>query len=126
MITFATFVFYLFVLFCVIIEVSVVMDTERSIRASENLRRVSGVSDLAGFDKNYARLQSFYMIIVLIGIFSMQWLAFLTLLLKIGIISTPFKKNPEFRRADSFISALILLFIVVNKYHLHINLLSLF
>jgi hypothetical protein len=120
-----TLIFYILVLFCITIEVSGLTQTERVIRASKNVRdkmaEDGDAKSIMGFDRQYMQTQALYTILVLIGLFSTQWILFL-LLIVIGVASTPLKHNPTFRRVDAFISILILLFIVVNKYHLHLDL----
>lgn len=71
-----------------------------------------------GFLIKLSLFNMFYFIYVFVGIFSSQWLLFLAILL----LSLIPKKIVAVRRIDSVLSIIILLFILINKYHLHINL----
>ena len=119
-----TLLFYILVLICITIEVSVISDPERAIRASKTIKekQAEGALDtLAGYDRNYAYNNAFYTLVAIAGLFSSQWILF-AFLLGLGITSIPFKNSPTFRQADSISSALVLLFIILNKYHLHLDL----
>jgi hypothetical protein len=71
-----------------------------------------------GFLIKLSLFNMFYFIYVFVGIFSSQWLLFLAILL----LSLIPKKTVAVRRIDSVLTIIILLFILINKYHLHINL----
>lgn len=71
-----------------------------------------------GFLIKLSLFNMFYFIYVFVGIFSSQWLLFLAILL----LSLIPKKIVAVRRIDSVLTIIILLFILINKYHLHINL----
>ena len=119
-----TILFYILVIFCFTIEISTLSDPERAIRASKTIKEKQAegsLDSLAGYDKNYAYTNTFYTLVALTGLFSSQWILF-ALLLAIGVIAIPFKYNATFRRVDSAVSAFILLFIILNKYHLHLDL----
>jgi hypothetical protein len=120
-----TAVFYILVLLCITVEIQTLTDTERVIRASKTLKekQAEGSLDtLVGFDKNYMITSSFYTVIALIGLFSSQWPVFL-LMLAMGIImSLTYKHSVIGRKIDSVISVSLLLFIIINKYHLHLDL----
>jgi|SRR5215217_6172302 len=62
----------------------------------------------------------FYRFWIVIGFFSSQWLLFLTLIL-LGIYP---KKAVWSYRIDAIVSFIILILIVLNKYHLHLTLQS--
>ncbi len=68
--------------------------------------------------KNISVLMLFYIMWSFVGLFSSQWLTFLVLI----FISFIPKKGVYMRFIDSFITVLILLFIIINRYHLDINL----
>ncbi len=72
-----------------------------------------------GFLIKLSLFNMFYFIYVFVGIFSSQWLLFLAILL----LSLIPKKTVAVRRIDSVLTIIILLFILINKYHLHINIL---
>jgi len=56
-----------------------------------------------------------YMLLTLIGLFTFQWYAFVVILLFSAIP----KRTWWWIRIDALISALIILFIVINKFHFH-------
>ena len=119
-----TILFYILVIACFTIEIATLSDPERAIRASKTIKEKQAegtLNTLAGYDRNYAYNNTFYTVVALAGLFSSQWILF-ALLLVIGVIAIPFKYNATFRRVDSVVSAFILLFIILNKYHLHLDL----
>lgn len=117
--------FYILVLFCITVEIQTLTDTERVIRASKTLKekQAEGSLDtLVGFDKNYMISSSFYTVIAFIGLFSTQWPVFLLMIIMGIIMSLTYKNNVIARKVDSVISCALLLFIIINKYHLHLDL----
>ena len=69
----------------------------------------------------FVLLQLCYFIWAATGLMSSQWIPFLVLILYSFI---PKGDNIFIRKADAILSLAILLFIVINKYHLGINLLD--
>ncbi len=67
----------------------------------------------------YTLASFYYWIILFIGLLSFQWYFFLLIII-MGFI--PKGKYIWIRRVDSLITISILLFIVLNKFHFHINL----
>ena len=63
-----------------------------------------------------------YLLITFFGLFTFQWYLFLFLILTTLI---PKKSSITFRFIDSLIGMLILIFAIVNKYHLRIDLIDL-
>ena len=71
--------------------------------------------------------QVFYIVLVLMGILTSQWLGFLALLF-IGLIAYTIRKLPYFKKLqivwcviDGVMCLLIGLFIVLNKFHFHLT-----
>ncbi len=62
-----------------------------------------------------------YLVWAFIGLFSSQWILFLF----IFVISFIPKVNITIRWIDSFISVLVFLFILLNTYHFHIDIIKL-
>ena len=120
-----TSLFYALVIYCITVEVEVMNNPARSVRASLNakakIQEGAKLHDFAGYDRSYLINSALYSFICLLGLFSSQWVGFTAILL-ISLIATPFKKIPAFRAADSAICVLILLFIILNRYHFHIDL----
>ena len=65
----------------------------------------------------WALFNIFYFFYVFIGMFTSQWWLFLTI---IAMSFIP-KKTPLARKINAIATISILLFILINKYHLHIN-----
>jgi hypothetical protein len=70
-----------------------------------------------GFLIKLSLFNMFYFIYVFVGIFTSQWWLFLTI---IAMSFIP-KKKPLARKIDAIVTMAILLFILINKYYLHIN-----
>jgi hypothetical protein len=62
-----------------------------------------------------------YFIWSFVGIFTSQWVLFLLLIL-LGFI--PLKRFKAWMKIDAAISIAILMLIILNKYHLHIDVLA--
>ena len=60
----------------------------------------------------------FYVIWNIVGLFSSQWILFLSILL----ISLIPKRKQWIMKIDAFVALCILVFIILNRYHLHIDL----
>jgi len=65
-----------------------------------------------------------YLIICFIGLMSSQWICFLAIIVQYLSVSRLRRKYIIVGYLDSILSFAILLFILINKYHLHINLLN--
>lgn len=66
----------------------------------------------------------YILIIVLIGLMTSQWVLFLTyLLISIfsGVLQTSFKRSAVITFIDCTICSILLLFLVLNKYHFHLT-----
>lgn len=75
--------------------------------------------DLTSSQKSVSVCMIFYMIWVLVGLMSSQWVIFIALLLVSILIP---KKILIIRWIDSLISLALLIFLILNKFHLHIDL----
>lgn len=76
------------------------------------------LSNKSKTEQNVADLMCFYAVWMLVGLFTSQYILFLFLL----AISFIPKKYRIIRFVDAVISFLIILFIILNKYHFGINL----
>ncbi len=72
-------------------------------------------------EKSFIILQFAYIAWIIVGLFTFNWIIFLTIIL----ISLIPKRNLILRWLDGFITLLLLLFIVINQSHLHIDLFEL-
>jgi hypothetical protein len=91
---------------------------------SMNERMKSGTykkEDFTSNENTLLVLMSLYFVWAIVGLFTFNWVAFLVLL---GLSLIP-KKYVAIRFLDALLSLLVLLFIVINHYHLKINLLDL-
>jgi hypothetical protein len=107
-------IFYLFAILFLIWEIYVFAYTQEAIDTLSNL----STEDKDGRDKALS-ISCFllsYMIWAFVGLLTVQWPAFL-LLFALGMI--PKKGRPWLRKIDSFFSAWIIVFILINKFHLH-------
>lgn len=77
--------------------------------------------ELTELEEFHRRLYAFAFLWFFIGVFSSQWLLFLLLFIS-SMIPKPFV---IVRWVLSLLSAILIIFILVNKYHLHIDILSL-
>lgn len=69
----------------------------------------------------YQIVNFIYLIYVVVGLMSSQWLLFAALI----ILSFVPKRWILWRYMDKFLSIAILVFIILNKYHFHVNLTNL-
>lgn len=116
--------FYIAVMLCLAVEIQDITDTGRVIRASKAIKEKlesDELETLTGFDRGYMVSSIFYYLVVLVGLFSSQWLLF-TGLIFMGILGTIYRNDEIARKVGSSISCLLILFIIINKYHLHLDL----
>jgi hypothetical protein len=111
-------VFYFFALFAILFEASVMVRTKDFFALKQEML-VKGSKNYNDTEKAFALLTSFYAIWAILGLFSSQWPGFLALLI-LSIL--PMKRVKMGFYIDAAVSLLILLFIVINKYHFHFNL----
>lgn len=110
-------VFYLGVLICCFIEIGSFSVSERIVNAVANYKATKQASK--GF-KIYLCFQLFYWAVCMLGLFTFQWYLFLFI---IFLSFFPFKsKYVLVKKIDSLFHALLLGFIIINKYHLHLSL----
>lgn len=79
--------------------------------------RAKSSDDMTTNERALIFMMFFYFMWTFIGLFTFQWAAFLVLFV-LGLIP---KKWVALRWADNFVSLLLLIFIVINAYHLHLN-----
>ena len=112
-----TTLFYLFGILAILWEFAVLTDTNK-------IHYFLGNKEKNKDNDNYTNLSFLmlgYFLWAIVGLFSSQWILFLVLIV-LSIIPT---KHIVLRWIDSLLSLLILLFILINKFHLHIDILSL-
>lgn len=109
--------FYLGVVFCIIIEVMQIQDTKECL-ALQNEAKEKKYKQLSNDCQNYIYMSQFYSLLCVVGLFSSQWYGFLLILL-VSII--PKRGNIIALKIDSLICLATLCFILINKYHLHLE-----
>lgn len=123
--TVITFIFYALVAYCLMLELNIFNKTSKFIEDRVELRKL--LSDLSKYSSYPSNIQGMfinafmYETIAFIGLFSSQWIFFL-ILIALSMIK---KKSRIAIKIDSFISILLILAILINKIHLHINVLDL-
>jgi len=117
-------IFYLFTFFAIIYELSKLHEPKKFQLKLEKMKKdkADGKSTSAN-ENTFVFLVIGYVFWTFTGLLSSQWLIFLSTLL-IGLLLTGYgKKTPIFlRRLDSLITVLLFLFMLINKFHLHIDL----
>jgi hypothetical protein len=121
-----THLFYLLVIFFIAFEV-VVLFSERTIHnavaALRHQEKEYGKGKVPYEVMNpklvaYSIVGAFYWIVCLVGLMSSQWVAFVAII----VLSLVPKRWLWWRYIDTVLSILLLLFIVLNKYHFHVDL----
>lgn len=119
-----THIFYLLLFIFIYYEISVIGNAERIVKRVEEYKNTPKDEKLEYLSQNnslvsYFIFNLFYFSYVFVGLFTSQWWLFLTI---IAMSFIP-KKKPLARKIDAIVTVAILLFILINKYHLHINIL---
>lgn len=113
-------IFYFITIFPLLWEFINITNINRTHLFFKTFRKMKGkkFDDYSPTQKKISILMMFYIIWVIIGLFSSQWIVFVSIL----IISIIPKKYIIIRWIDSLVSALLLLFIILNVYHFKIDL----
>jgi hypothetical protein len=111
-------VFYFIGLLPLIYEMSVIMNPKKIYASKERIKASGKFDNFTSGQKSYAILSLGYLVWAFIGLFSFNWVAFLFL---IAISFIP-KKHFILMFADSVVSFIILLFVLLNSYHFKIDL----
>ena len=110
-------IFYFLAIFPIIWE-SLTITSTRKVSEFIKSSATSEYKDKTSNQKVYTFLVLGYILWVIIGLFSSQWVLFLTLFIMAYIIP---KRWLITRFLDGVISLGILIFMVINVYHLHID-----
>jgi hypothetical protein len=112
-------IFYIFILFPLVWEIIV---TSSPRKVSNFVREFKGLSmdEATPKQKQLGYYMLGYLIWNLLGLLTGQWILF-TIILGLGLIP---KNNVFLTFLNGFISLVILIFLVINQYHLHIDLYS--
>ena len=113
-----TFIFYLLLIIPLIVELMMITSTKRMFDFISRFKTVSKSKESFTINqKIFALFQVLYMFLTSIGLFSSQRLMFIILIM----ISLIPKKNMYVLFLDGCFSFLLILFIILNKYHLHLD-----
>lgn len=114
-------IFYFFAIFAILFELVAFQNPQRILDKEKHIRETKNDNDV--FKHQYAifsLLMLLYILWNLIGLFSSQWFLF-GLLLLLGLIFKG-RKYVWHVRLYSFLTLVILIFIILNKYYLHLEL----
>lgn len=113
-----SYIFFSLAIFAIMYELIVVMNTRKVSKFITNMKHKKG-SEYNKKENVFAFLLLCYFIWGMVGLITSQWVLFLAKFI-IGII-TP-NKYIVTRWINAFISFLLLTFMLINKFHLHIDL----
>ena len=126
-----THLFYFLVLTCLILQVFFIMKKKYTRRLAKIVLRMikqrdSNHINVFGKFLIYGSISLVSHIIFFIGLFSSQWILFLALFLITVFAKKLIRKYLLVSYTRHVINILILLFILVNEYYLHIDIIKLF
>lgn len=110
-------VFYLLVSFFLAFEILSLFAVKKIHASVNKYRDLSNVHDMSATFATYYVVNVLYFLTCVIGLISSQWACFLLIL---ALCFIP-KRYLTWRIIDDVISILILLFVILNKYHFHID-----
>jgi hypothetical protein len=110
-------VFYLLVSFFLAFEILSLFAVKKIHASVNKYRDLSNVQDMSATFATYYVVNVLYFLTCVIGLISSQWACFLLIL---ALCFIP-KRYLTWRIIDDVISILILLFVILNKYHFHID-----
>lgn len=105
--------------FALIFELYAMSSPKKVTIFTEGMRKLK-TTDYTSEHKTYALLMLIYMLWTVAGLFTSQWVLFVFML----ILSVIPKRVFWWVSIDGAISASVILFIILNKYHLHIDVLE--
>lgn len=110
-------VFYLLVSFFLAFEILSLFAVKKIHASVNKYRDLSNVQDMSATFATYYVVNVLYFLTCVIGLISSQWACFLLIL---ALCFIP-KRYLTWCIIDGVISILILLFVILNKYHFHID-----
>ena len=114
------YLFYLVAIAPILWEIICIYDLDRVHKFQMSFKKLKGkkFDEYSSNQKTVAVLMYLYMIWAFIGLFTFNWVAFLTLF----TLSFIPKRNKYVRWVDSFLTIIILFFIVLNTFHFNVDL----
>lgn len=119
-------IFYFFTFFALMHETNKFVNPKNFQKKMDDLRTKSETNEEYTFEDAFRVFGILgYVLWSFIGLLTSQWIVFASMFL-IGFLTIPWGKSPPtyIRKFDAGISILALFFIIINKYHLHIDLLQ--
>ncbi len=110
-------VFYLLVSFFLAFEILSLFAVKKIHASVNKYRDLSNVQDMSATFATYVVVNVIYFLACIVGLMSSQWVCFILIL----ILSLFSKRHIVWRIIDCLISIMILLFVILNKYHFHID-----
>lgn len=112
-------IFYIFAIIPIFWELIVIKDTKTTFEFYKKYdEKLNNNEELTKEESFFSNIMILYGIFNIIGLFTSQYLLFLALLL-LGFI--PKHRSENWLRFDGVLSLIVLIFIVFNKYHFHID-----
>lgn len=113
-------IFYFWVIFAIAYESAVILNPSKFIEFKKALKsKIAKKENLTVTMNTFLVLNFLYAMWAFVGLFSSQWIVFLFILF---LSQLPTKKYAFLLCVDAILTLAALLFIVLNAYHLHIDL----
>lgn len=118
---FFKFIFYFIGIFIICYEIAAISKKTQIHDFFIKVKTSDSNLKLTTIEAIFIFINIFYFIWAMIGLFSSQWVVFLSLTI-LSFSGITFKKYINYRIIDSVLSIALILFAILNTYHLHINL----
>lgn len=112
-----TTIFYILITFCLLFEVLNLAACKKVFSAVERYKDKTDLSEISPVFIVWKMCNWIYLILCFIGLISSQWIGFIALI----VLSLIPKRWLTWRIIDSILGIVILLFILLNKYHFQID-----
>lgn len=109
-------IFYFMAIFAIVFELQVLFNTRGYLEFVESINNKEKDKKPDFKQSTFILLSFFYLIWGFTGLMTSQWVLFLVLIILSFI---PKGKGTILRKIDAILSFVILMFILLNKYHLH-------
>lgn len=111
-------VFYIIMAFYLLFEVFCLVGVKKVAAGVDKYKGVTDVSKMSSTYATFVVLNCVYLFLCFVGLLSSQWLGFMLMIL----LSFIPKRWITWRIIDGVLTIAILVFIILNKYHFHIDL----
>lgn len=117
------YLFYSMLLVPLFYELGCLQEPQKVIHFMKRYKEKSRANKLqTSMDWAFFSFSLFYLILSFVGLLSSQWVLFTILILFSMVVGQIKLKSKWILQLDALVSAAILLFILLNKFHFHINL----